>query len=308
VRHAGPSRRDLAFGIAGLGALTSGLGAAAAPAAFFERRKLPLGVQLYTLGPLARSDLAGSLKQLAAIGYRTTEIAGYTGRTPQQVREAHDAAGLRCTSAHVQATAGTAEEPGAGGDLARLAEHMHIIGVEDVIVPGFATPLNTVPSADLYKQRADFLNKCGAGLKGAGLRVGYHNHSAEFAPLKGSDGRDTTGLEVMIAETDPKLVNFQLDVGWCAAAGVDPIAFLKKHKPRFRLAHVKDVKPITNPNGTKAMASTEIGAGTIDWKTVLPAAYDVGVRKFFVEQEPPFERDRIEALRLSYAYLQTVTV
>lgn len=302
--RAGPSRRDLALGLVGLGAAATALGgAAAAPRGFFERRKLPLGVQLYTLGPLARADLAGSLKQLAAIGYRTTEIAGYLGRTPQQIRDAHDAAGMRCTSAHVQATAGTADEPGTGGDIARLIEHMKILGVTDVIVPGFPTPLNTAPSVDLWKQRAAFLNKLGAGLKGAGIGAGYHNHTGEFAPLG-----DTNGLEIMLAETDPKLVNFQLDIGWCVAAGVEPIAFLKKHRPRFKLAHVKDVKPITNPNGSKAMSSTEIGAGAVDWKSVLPAAYDVGIRKFFVEQEPPFERDRIEALRLSYAYLQTLKV
>ena len=157
-------------------------------------------------------------------------------------------------------------------------------------------------TADDWKMNADFLNQKGAVLKKAGIRTGYHNHNFEFAPV-GS----TTGMDILLKGTDPALVTFEMDIGWVAAAGLDPIALLAKHKGRFSLAHVKDIKADTKANFALAMDPTEIGAGKLDWKKLLPAAYAAGVRGFYVEQEPPFTRPRIEAAKLSYDYLAGVT-
>jgi sugar phosphate isomerase/epimerase len=124
----------------------------------------------------------------------------------------------------------------------------------------------------------------------------------EFAPVGGS-----SGLEILLKNTDPDFVTFELDVGWVAAAGVDPAAVFAKHKGRFSLMHVKDIKADTKPNFTLQMDPTEVGSGKLPWKTLLPAAYAAGVRGFYVEQEPPFARPRIEAAKISHDYLAGVT-
>jgi sugar phosphate isomerase/epimerase len=292
--------------------------AIAQSAPFFQRKKLPIGLQLYTLAELATRDLEGTLKAIYEIGYRDVELAGFLGRTGAQLRQAFDASGLTCTAAHVQGQgpAGTS----LSGDLAQLAKELRIIGVTQVIMPvfnvperlggprpgeGFGTYLGRVgmqfTRAD-WQRNAAFLNEKAAGLQREGLRLGYHNHNSEFAPLP--DG--STGLEVLLEETDPALITFELDVGWVTAAGHDPFKLLNKHQGRFALMHVKDVKRSTVANYAFKQDPTEVGRGIIDWPRLLTRAYECGVRKFFVEQEPPFERERIDAVRVSYEYLRKV--
>jgi sugar phosphate isomerase/epimerase len=221
------------------------------------------------------------------------------------MKAALDGAGLVCASAHVQ---------GRGqldGDLAKLADDLTAIGVKTAVMPSPYIPdrlqgkglreVLTELTADDWKMNADFLNGKAAVLARSGIQLGYHNHNFEFAPL-GS----THGLEIMIQRTDPGLVTFELDVGWVAAAGVDPVAFFGKHKGRFSLMHVKDIKADTKANYALQMDPTEVGSGKLPWKTLLPAAYAAGVRGFYVEQEPPFARPRIEAAKISYDYLAGV--
>jgi sugar phosphate isomerase/epimerase len=116
----------------------------------------------------------------------------------------------------------------------------------------------------------------------------------------------TTGLEILLAETDPKLVTFEMDVGWVAAAGHDPVALLAKHKGRFTLMHLKDIKPSTAANFALKMDPADVGSGKLDWKRLLSAAYAEGVRNFYLEQEPPFTRPRIEAAKIGFDYLNSV--
>jgi sugar phosphate isomerase/epimerase len=303
------------FLAAAAAAMTAGA-AHAAPAPFFKRTGLPLGIQLYTLGPDAAKDLDGTLQALSKIGYRTVELAGLLGRTPAQFRASLDKAGLSCPSAHVQPRGG---EGALDGDLGKLAADLHTLGAKTAIMPilripdrfgapaageGFGAYLQRVGAgmtADDWKANADFLNEKAKGLKAGGVRLGYHNHNFEFAPV-GS----TTGLEILLANTDPALVTFEMDIGWVAAAGADPQALLTKHKGRFSLMHIKDIKADTKPNFALQMDPAEIGAGKLAWKTLLPAAYAEGVRNFYVEQEPPFTRPRIEAAKISHDYLAGV--
>ena len=114
--------------------------ASLAPSPFFGGRDLPIGVQLYTFGDLLRTDLEGTLRDIARIGYKTVEIPSYMGKTPAQLRAFFDAAGLRCTSAHVGLRAGTAAEPGLLGDLDALARDMSVIGARHVIAPILTAP------------------------------------------------------------------------------------------------------------------------------------------------------------------------
>lgn len=298
--------------------LTAGSAAGAAREPFFKGMGLPIGLQLYTLGDALKANVDGQLAQVAGTGYRTVEMAGYLGLTAQQLREAFDRAGLTCTSSHVQAKpAGT--DPSLT-DLPRLIADAHVIGIKHIVLPMFSIPdhvdmkpkpgedrravlsrLAAQVTADDWKATADLLNTKGKALKAAGLTMGYHNHNVEFAPVG-----ETTGLEILLKGTDPALVQFEMDAGWVVAGGQDPFALLKAHPGRFRQMHVKDVKATTRPNFAFQQDPTEIGSGTIDWKRLVSAAYAGGVREFFVEQEPPFEKPRLEAIRISFNYLNAL--
>ena len=304
--------------LAAVGALAMSGPAAAATAPFFKRHGIPIGIQLYTLGPDAAKDLDGTLKAVKDIGYGSVELAGFLGRTPEQMRASLDKAGLVCTSAHVQGRGGA---DSFSGDLGKLGAGLKTIGVKTAVMPSPYIPdrLEQRPAsgedvgawlrrvlgsltADDWKMNADFLNKAGAGLKGSGITVGYHNHNFEFAPQAGGK----TGLQILLENTDPKLVTFEIDVGWVAAAGADPLSVIKQHKGRFSLMHVKDIKADTKANFNLMMDPTEIGSGTLDWKALLAGAYAEGVRGFYLEQEPPFTRLRIEAARIGHDYLARV--
>ena len=317
----GLARRSVLAGLAGAGAAMTGFATSANAAdgkLFFQRHGLPIGLQLYTLGPDAAKDLDGTLDQVAKIGYRNIELAGLLGRSAADMRAAMDRAGLTCTSAHIQGRAMGAQT--FSGDLAKLADDLNVLGVKSAVMPLFYIPdrfeLKPNPgedgpaflsrlagqmTLDDWKWNADFLNQKGQALKGAGITVGYHNHNNEFAPIGG-----TTGMDVLLKETDPSLVTFEMDAGWVTAAGHDPFALLKEHKGRFTLMHVKDIKATTKPNFNLKQDPTEVGGGMIDWKKLLPAAYASGVRGFFVEQEPPFAHPRIESTKISHDYLASV--
>ena len=309
------SRRNL-IGFSGASmALAAITPARAAKEGFFMRTKLPIGLQLYTLGPGLAADLDNMLSQVAKTGYKTVELAGYLGRTPKDLRAAFDKAGLAATSAHVQGRKG-GPDPSLV-ELDRLIPDAHVLGVKTIVLPMFPIPthINMTPKAgealrpllarmsqqmslDDWKATADLLNTAGATLKRAGLRLGYHNHNVEFAPSGG-----TTGMDYLLTNTDPALVHFEMDVGWVVAAGADPFALIKAHPHRFKQMHVKDVLPTTKPNFVFQQDPTEIGSGMIDWKRLLPAAYAAGIRDIFVEQEAPFARPRLEAIKVSFDYL-----
>lgn len=283
--------------------------AAAPDRRFFAGRGAPIGLQLYTLGPDLDVDLDGTLRRVAAIGYRTVELAGLHGRTPRQFRAVLDAAGLICRSLHVPGR-GRDEEPNLSGDLGALAAMAHVLGASNVVMPIYLAPAGTDLAAagarltvSDYEAMAAFLNAKGAALMREGIRLGYHNHNPEFAPLG-----DTTGLGILLAQTDPALVDFELDVGWAAAAGVDPGALLRAHPRRFTQMHVKDIRRSTRPNVSLRMDPADVGGGVIDWATLLPVAWAAGVRGYFVEQEPPFAGPRLESVATSYRYLAALTV
>jgi sugar phosphate isomerase/epimerase len=314
------TRRGL-IGAVGLGALAlPGTGLAAARP-FFARTGLPIGLQLYTLADQAKADLEGTLRAVAAIGFKTIELAGYEGRTPEQLRKAMDAVGLTTPSAHVQVQA-QGGESSLDGDLSRLADEAHILGVKLIVMPIFYAPerfdlkprageafgevlgrVGGAMTADDWKFNADFLNAKGAVLAKSGLRLAYHNHNVEFSPLAGGKPGAGNGYEILLARTDPALVSFEMDAGWVTAAGQDPFALLKAHPGRFTAMHVKDIKATTKPNFVFAQDPTEVGSGMIDWIRLLPAAHAAGVRNFFVEQEPPFAHSRLESVGISYGYL-----
>lgn len=289
---------------------------------FFAAGRMPLGIQLYTIGDIVREDFAGTLLALSRIGYNAVQLAGFHGRTPQQILAARQAAGLECRSAHIapQLRPG---EPSLASDIGRLAADLRVIGVSHVITPVFLVP-DRIDGAtregetrgqalarvaqqlqpDDWRRNADFLNRNGRALQREGLTIGYHNHNAEFAPFP--DGE--TGLSLLMAHTDPELVSFELDVGWAVMAGAQPEDLLARFPGRMTHVHVKDVTTATPQNFEFRQSSVEIGSGIIDWKRLLPAFLAAGVRSFTVEQDPPFARPRLDAVASSFNFLSSVRI
>jgi sugar phosphate isomerase/epimerase len=283
---------------------------------FFQRRGLPMGLQTYTLGEEAGKDIDATFAAVAAIGYRDIELPNLYGRKPAEIRQAAERAGLTISSLHVPfGRSGEAPGLSATGNPAEIAENLGALGATRAVMPIMLLPENFRPNAgegfaaaitrgvaaagaDLWKQTAAVLNERGAALKPAGIRVGYHNHNFEFAPIG-----ETTGWDILVAETDPELVSFEVDTGWVATAGLDPVAFFEPLKGRVAQLHVKDVAASNHANFALSMQPAEVGAGTLDWARLLPAAHAAGARHFYVEQEPPFAIPRMESIRRSYAYL-----
>ncbi|MDE2050185.1 MAG: sugar phosphate isomerase/epimerase [Gammaproteobacteria bacterium] len=299
-------------------AATAGLPAPARSRRFFAGHDLPIGLQLYTLGEAPYRDLDGTLQGVAKIGYRTVESVGFMKRTAAEFRAALDRAGLTCPSAHVPLQPDAGGGPTLAADVGELAADMHRLGASCVVVPIFPIPrrlrarkgedgveflgrAGREMTADDWRRTAARLNEKGAALKREGLKLAYHNHNAEFS-AHGSK----TAYDLLLENTDPDAVWFEMDVGWVAAAGVDPIPLLRAHRRRFRLMHVKDLKASTVPNNAFRMDPADVGSGTLDWKTILPIAYEAGVRYYYVEQEPPFAGPRMDAARADFAYLARV--
>jgi sugar phosphate isomerase/epimerase len=313
------SRRSLLSGIIATGALTMlGSKAGAAPATteatpFFERIGKPIGLQLYTLGDEAGRDLDATFAAVAEIGYRDIELPSLYGRKPADIAAAAQRAGLTISSLHLPPM----RAPGLSllSSPAEIAEGLGALGAKRAVAPIMLFPADFRPQAgesfpaaiarslaavgeDPWQRTAALLNERASALKPSGIGIGYHNHNVEFAPI----GK-TNGWEILVKECDPHLVGFEVDVGWVATAGRDPAAFLERYRGRVKQLHVKDVAAGNETNFAITMKPTEVGAGTLDWKRILPAAQAAGVEHFYVEQEPPFAIARMEAARRSYAFL-----
>ncbi|MDP3548890.1 MAG: sugar phosphate isomerase/epimerase [Novosphingobium sp.] len=315
------NRRSLLAALAAGGALA--MGDAPAMAAlrggkpFFKRIGKPIGLQLYTLGDMPTKDLDGTLAKLAAVGFTDIELPNFYNRKPADLRAAADKAGVRYSSIHMNMPG-----PFTGGALSlmsspqEIADGLNALGIYQVFMPlcplpdGFSIPEGKNPQvaigdalqaagADHWKRTAALLNERAAALKPFGIALGYHNHNMEFAPLPGG----TTGWEILMKETDPALVNFELDLGWTSAAGLDPAVELGKLKGRVKAVHMKDVKATTKTNYVMSQDPTEVGSGRLQWAKILPAALAAGVEHFYVEQEPPFAMDRLAAVTKSHGFL-----
>lgn len=281
---------------------------------FFASRGLPLGIQLFMLGKAAATDLVGTMTHLASIGYRAVELPGHKLGDAKRSRAAADAAGISITSVHIHPRQ-IGESMSVELDAGQIAAEVQALGATDVTVPfPLLPPYKPEPGEgmvagwrrafaaagdDHWKRTADFFNQKGEALQRHGVHLNYHNHNFEFKTFGGT----MTGWELLVANTDPEQVSFEVDIGWVAAAGLDPVEFLRRHAGRLRQMHVKDLKATTPANFQLEIESTEVGGGRLQWAEILPEAYAAGVRQFFVEQEPPFEMDRFDAAAKSYAYL-----
>lgn len=276
------------------------------------------GLQLYTLGDAAAKDLDGTLRQVAAIGYRAVELPGDYGHRPDAWRRAFAAHGLHCPAIHVVPR----PMPGAwdlSGDLPRLAADVRALGARRAVVsiallpdrildallhppagglaPDAATALFATMTADEWKRCADLLNDRARRLARSGVALAYHNHGFEFMPL----ATGGNGYDLLLRHTDPALVDFELDVGWAVSAGQDIDALFARAGRRIRLLHLKDA---ARPSSQALeMVPADVGRGIVPWRQLATLIRRHRVTDLFVEQEPPFPGERIASVKTAYDFL-----
>jgi sugar phosphate isomerase/epimerase len=250
-----------------------------------------IGVQLYTVREQAESNLPETLAAIRKIGYDEVELYWNVYSHPAtELKKMLSDHGLRARSGHF-------DYDGLSGKL----DYARVLGLDYVICP--MLPKQMWTSADGFKQAAEQFNRWGEEAKRRDLKFGFHNHNYEFAKLA-----DTTGFDVLMENTDPKLVALELDCYWVTQAGRDPVAMIKQYKDRVRMLHLKDRKrgfpPSQELNGA-AEHFTEVGNGTIRWRDVLAAAQASGIEHLFVEQDSS-DRSPLESIRISYQNLENM--
>ncbi len=268
---------------------------------------LPLGLQLYSVRDVLPKDYDGTLHQLAALGYREVEAAGFFGHTPVEVKQSMDRAGLHCVSAHYSLK----------DLLPKVDETIQFgkdLGLSYIVC---ASPMLKDPSRvtdpasraaresmtlDDWRWNADQFNRIGEKVNAAGMRFAYHNHTPEFRSQNG-----VVFYDELLRQTDPAKVTMELDCGWAAVAGQKPAELLSRNPTRFSMLHVKDFKmghgvvPLPEP------PSTEMGHGAIDYRPIFEAAKKAHIEHAFVEQEE-FDMPQMEALKIDADYMRAITV
>ena len=238
-----------------------------------------IGVQLYTVRSVMATDPEGTLATIADIGYEEVELAGLYGMSAREMKTRLDAVGLAATSSHH-----SVEE--VRGSWEATLEAAVALGQRLVVVP--ALPV-AERDGEALRRVADDFNRAGEAARAAGLRFGYHNHDWEMRP--GADG--VRPIDLLLDRTDPELFDWQMDIFWVVHGGVDPMAELDARAGRVTSVHVKD--------RTAAGDMADVGAGVIDFRTVLARAGELGLLHQYVEHDEP--GDPIESVRASYQAL-----
>ena len=249
----------------------------------------PIGLQLWSLRSMQK-DPGAMFKLTRAMGVTHVETAGLYGATPEQFAAALKAADLRATSMHV----GLDEFKNNPQGVIAAAKALGVKYVGTAWYPH----QGAFTEADARHAIADF-NEIGRTMKAAGLQFFYHDHGYE--PVKYGD---ETLLDLIIKGTDPDNVKFEEDVLWTYLPGVDPAALLRKYPGRFKLMHIKDMKPGV-PRGSLSGGLPDslqavIGQGQVNWPEVMKAAKATGVEYFYLEDETP---DPVNNIPPSIRYL-----
>lgn len=249
-----------------------------------------IGLELYTVRDALNKDFEGTIARVAKVGYKEVELAQFFAHfpdynpSPRRAREILDANGLVAPATHIPYSLLSPE------NLPKVIEASKVLGHSYIVNPSIDRAVLKEP--DGWKRAAENFNRAGEETSKAGIKIGYHNHVEEFKPLP--DGK--LPYDVLLAETDPKLVVMEMDLGWAHHAGQDPIAYFKKYPGRFQLVHVKDF----DKNGNM----TDVGKGAIDWKAIFAKSDLAGIKHYFVEYDDP--PDPFASIQTSYEYLKNL--
>jgi sugar phosphate isomerase/epimerase len=255
-----------------------------APGSARRRRRIPpsgIGMHLYTMRAPLAADFKGTLSRLAEIGYATVGVSGRHGNSAAAIRSMLDETCLKAVLEHV------GYDTVRGSGLPQALEDIHTLGARWIVVPSLPGAMHT-PAG--FREAAREFNKAGLAARKAGLGpLLFHNHGLDHQVVDGENLYD-----ILLNETDPDLVGFELDVYWAAkGGGSDPQDLFVEHRRRFPALHVKDMAP----DGGFA----DVGSGVLDFAAMFDTARSGGVKQWLVEHDSP--ADPFATARNSYTYL-----
>lgn len=233
------------------------------PAAAASRR--PIGLQLYTLREIFAKDPAGTLEQVARIGYREVEFGGggYDAMDPVMLRKTLDRLGLKAPSIHVGYDALL-------NQFDHFAAMAKTLGADTIVLPYMTEEHRTEQG---WQAALPNFDRFATALKKTGLGFAYHNHDFEFTEKPGG----VSLFDRLLRGTDPSLVKVELDLFWAVRAGEDPAVWIDRLSDRLYAYHVKDMR------ADRSMVA--VGEGIIDFAALFKRKGSAGVRHFYVEND-----------------------
>ncbi len=249
------------------------------------------GVQLYSVRQLLANNLAGVLQAIRAIGYTQVELLWSVYSHPaKELRSMIQDAGLTAPSGLFHFA-----------DLESKIEYASELGLTYMVCPEIPKSYST--SLEGMKQAGVDFNRLGERVRSAGMSLAYHNGNSEFRPFEG-----TNVFNLLMENSDPKLLGLEIDCYWAIHAGQDMKTLLEKYRERVHLLHLKDRTAgatVSYDPESPPGHFTDVGKGTIDWPSIFRQARAQGVKYFFVDQDgsslPP-----LESLKVSFAYLHAL--
>ncbi len=244
-----------------------------------------IGIQLYSLRNQIGNDFLGTLRKIADAGYKIVEAAGYGDRkfygyAPEEYKKIVTDLGMLPLSTHNGISPENADT---------TIEDCKNAGMDYIVLPSI--PAEKRKTLDDYRAIAGDFNRIGQKCSEAGIKFGYHNHAFEFEQIDGQ-----TPYDILLNNTDPNHVFFQIDFFWVAYGGREPIEYLNNFPGRFALWHAKDMlDPVSKKN-------VEVGSGFIRFEEAFKVAGKAGLEYVVVEQEE-FEMDPFVSIKKSFDYL-----
>lgn len=265
----------------------------ARPAGTGDSFKGPLGLQLYSLRDEFNKDVPGTLAKVHGFGFHEVELAGTYGKSAEEFN-------ALLKASHLTAVAGHFGFERFRDDPEGVAKEAKALGLQWA---GTAwVPHKGEVTEDWARETAKVFNNAGEVLAKHGIKFYYHNHGYEF--VKHMDG---TLFDLLVKETKPGVVYFEMDVMWTVFPGQDPTKLMEKHTGRWALMHIKDLKkgvPTGSlSGGTDNKNGVVIGTGQTDWPALLKASQKAGVKHYFIEDESPTV---LEQIPQSLKYLEQI--
>lgn len=255
--------------------------------------KGPLGLQLYSLREQFSKDVPGTLNEVQRWGIQYAEVAGTYGQTPEKFRQ-------ELASRHIEPIGAHFAYERYRDDAESVAKEAKALGLK---YAGCAwIPHQGDFDEKTCREAIGVFNKAGEVMAKHGLKFFYHVHGYEFQP----HGQGTL-LDLLITETNPKLVSYEMDIFWIVFPGQDPVKLLQKYGKRWELAHLKDMRKGTQTGslsgGTDVKNDAALGTGLMDMPAILRAAKKAGVKWYFIEDESPWSEQQVPQ---SLKYLEEV--
>lgn len=260
-----------------------------------------IGIGLFTLREQLTADVKATIKRVAEIGYNQVEtyygypgkyeVKGFWGLEAKDFNTLLKDNKLTSPSGHYNTT----EFLSTGKDdaLKNFIAVANSVEQKYFVIPALPTDVRTNGTLDDYKRMAAKFNTIGALCKDAGLKLAYHNHNFEFK----DQGNGLTGYDILLKETDPNLVGFELDIFWAVNAGLNPVDMFKQNPGRYKMFHVKDM----DKNDKSVFA--EVGSGRIDFKNIFAASKLAGLEYLFTEQDL-ITKEPYQSITESYNYVK----